>query len=253
MPFKRTAAVVLKIMDHGEADKIVTFYCPAVGKLTGIAKGAKRSKKRFVNKLEIFSWLEISYNNPRYGTLVQVTEAELIDPFITLRENYDRYVVAALISETMVYWTRENDADDELFSLLVWTLHNLNNGRHPERLAVLFQVKLFDVLGYRPHFSGCINCGRFDSAAAPYGFSVGRHGLLCGGCHAGGRTPDVIPLSLSTVRLLENALTLPRMKLGRLRFSDTSLQEAHALFRHYGQYLLQREIHSWQYLQRQVR
>jgi len=247
MSLKRTSAVVLKIMDHGESDKIVVFYCPALGKLTGIAKGAKRSKKRFVNKLEIFSWLEIGYDDRGRGTLVQIAEADLLDHFITLRQHYDRYVAATLICEIMVCWTRENDADQELFDLLTWAFQQLNCGHHPPQLAVLFQVRLFDILGFRPQLAGCLKCGRFEPAAAPYGFSLGQHGLLCASCHSQ-PAAGLLPLSLSTVKLLANALALPRGKLDRLRFSAASLQEARAMLRHYGQYILQREIHSWNYL-----
>ena len=54
MTSKDMTAIVLRVNDLGESDKIVTFYSKQEGKLAGIAKGAKKSKKRFSNKLEIF-------------------------------------------------------------------------------------------------------------------------------------------------------------------------------------------------------
>ena len=54
MTTKKMKAVVLRVSDLGESDKIVTLYGEQVGKVAGIAKGAKKSKKRFNNKLEIF-------------------------------------------------------------------------------------------------------------------------------------------------------------------------------------------------------
>ena len=79
-----SAAIVLDCRDHGESDKIVTFFCRDIGRITGIAKGAKRSKKRFVNKLEIFSSLCIQHTLPQNGRLAFIAEAELLDGFITL-------------------------------------------------------------------------------------------------------------------------------------------------------------------------
>ena len=49
---ERTPALVLRGRTHGESDKIVTFLTRDWGKVTGIAKGAKRSQRRFVNVLE---------------------------------------------------------------------------------------------------------------------------------------------------------------------------------------------------------
>jgi len=46
-----TPAIVLRSRPFGESDKIVSFLTESYGKLTGIAKGAKRSRKRFVNPL----------------------------------------------------------------------------------------------------------------------------------------------------------------------------------------------------------
>ena len=53
MPFYKTPAIVLRSIPYGEADKIVTLYTLDFGKITGFAKGAKRSRKRFSNTLDI--------------------------------------------------------------------------------------------------------------------------------------------------------------------------------------------------------
>ena len=50
----KTEAIVLRCLDYGESDRIVTFYTRDYGKLRGIAKGARRSRKRFANALELF-------------------------------------------------------------------------------------------------------------------------------------------------------------------------------------------------------
>ena len=53
----RTRGIILRVNDYGESDKLVTFFSPDIGKATAIAKGAKRSQHRFVNKLELFTLL----------------------------------------------------------------------------------------------------------------------------------------------------------------------------------------------------
>ena len=81
-------------------------------------------------------------------------------------------------------------------------------------------------------------------------FHPARHGLLCKACSPGIKAPEMISLSLNTIKLLQLAQDLPMEKLERLRFSGASIREALQLFRVYGQYLLQREITAWNFLEK---
>ena len=241
-------AIVLRVGDLGESDKIVTFYSREAGKVAGVAKGAKKSKKRFSNKLEIFTLLELLYDDRGHSGLVRISEAELITPFLSLREDYERYVGAVLACELIYYWSKDSDADRNIFNLLVWALQSIDNGM-PSRLAhIFFQVKLYTLLGYRLHLSGCIKCRNSEQTGMPYVFHPGRHGLLCKKCGPHFMSREMVPLAMNTIKLLQHAQDLPMEKLERLRFSDSSIREALLLFKAYGQYLLQREIAAWNFL-----
>jgi DNA repair protein RecO (recombination protein O) len=248
MALKNMTAIVLKVHDLGESDKIVTFYSMQAGKIAGVAKGAKRSKKRFSNKLEIFSLLDVMYNERDQAGLVRIVEAELQSPFMSLREDYERYVSAALVCELIYYWSREYDADKNIFHLLLWALRSIDRGSPPLMVQIFFQVKLYTLLGYRLHLSGCIKCQNGEQSGMPYTFHPGRHGLLCRNCHPALIGREMATLSLNTIKLLQHAQDLPLEKLERLRFSDSSVREALQLFKVYGQYLLQREIAAWNFL-----
>ncbi len=247
MNLQTTLAVVIKITDHGESDKIITFYCPILGKLTGIAKGAKRSKKRFLNKLELFSLLEIDFAPNKRSTLVRIDQAELINPFPSLRSSYDLFAAASLICELIFFWTRENDGDQELFDLFVWTLNSLNQNNRWLETIILFQAKFFTILGYQPHLSSCMVCDTTSVDMTPYRFSHSQGGLVCKHCNRETGASST-PLSLSTTKLLSRAQNISNDKLARLRFSKHSAKEALIFFRRYGSFLLQRDIKSWDYL-----
>jgi DNA repair protein RecO (recombination protein O) len=249
MTTKKMKAVVLRVGDLGESDKIVTFYSRENGKVAGIAKGAKKSKKRFSNKLEIFSLLDILYADRSRSGLVRIIEAELLHPFMNLRENYDRYVGAASVCELIYYWSRDYDADSNVFDLLLWALQNFDKGESSRVVLIFFQIKLYTLLGYKLNLSGCIKCGITGPAGKPYLFHPGRHGLLCRKCRSSSASNETISLSMSTIKLLEHAQGLPMEKLGRLRFSDGSIREALLLFKIYGQYLLQKEIRAFNFLE----
>ncbi len=243
-------AIVLRVNDLGESDKIVTFYSKERGRMAGIAKGAKRSKKRFSNKLEIFSLLDVIYDDRGRSGLVRIAEAELLDSFFSLRENYDRYVSAALACELIYYWSGEYDADRNIFNLLLWTLRSLDRGSQSQVAQIFFQIKLYTLVGYRLHLSGCIKCDTPEQPGISQVFHPGRHGLLCRNCSPTMVSRESTALSLNTIKLLQHARDLPLEKLDRLRFSEASIREALQLFKLYGQYLLQREIAAWNFLGR---
>lgn len=243
----RTRGIVLTVLDHGESDKIVTFYSPDLGKTTAIAKGAKRSKKRFVNKLEEFSELTIYYRKSGRGGLVFLSEAELENAFLSLRNRYDRYVVATWISELTGRFTGDRDPDSRLFFLLCWAFNFLETGRPPLEAAVLFHLKLLSLTGYQPDLTCCRRCGETGNAAGGYGFNPAGGTLFCAGCDR--RTGlSLLPLSLQTIRILQRVQIMELARLDRLKFSRRAVTESLVMLNRYSRHLLQREIHSWRFV-----
>src|SRR5512139_3258573 len=116
MDVTETEAIILSCKDHGESDRIVAFYSETAGNLKGIAKGARRSKKRFVHTFEPCSLVTLSYRS-RKG-LVWLDACKLVDPHLSLRTDLTRWGYAGLISEIMLEMVPEGEPQPELFSLL---------------------------------------------------------------------------------------------------------------------------------------
>ncbi len=108
---RETDAIVLNCTEHGESDLIVTLFCQDVGRLSAIAKGAKRSKKRFTNKLELFSFLHVTYQQKANRTLAFLVDAELHTSFLHIRQNLELYSIASVIREFLLNGVRENEPD----------------------------------------------------------------------------------------------------------------------------------------------
>ncbi len=248
MDHLQTRGIILTVIDHGESDKIVTFYSPDLGKATAIAKGAKRSKKRFVNKLEEFTQLKIFYRKSKRGGLIFLSEAELENAFLSLRKEYDRYVVATTISEIINRFTGEYDPDQRLFSLLSWIFNFLESGNSPLQAAVLFQLRILTATGYQPDLTKCRRCGETVAATGNYGFNPAAGTLFCQTCNQQTGS-SFLPLSLQTIRILQRAQAMDLSRLDRIKFSSQSLREALNMLNRYSRHLLQREIHSWRFVQ----
>ncbi|MDR0478106.1 MAG: DNA repair protein RecO, partial [Desulfobulbaceae bacterium] len=117
-------AIVLGLRDYSEADLIVSLFSPGAGKVQVMAKGARKSKRRFVNKLEVFTLLNAVLRPSRAG-LPLLEEAELVDSFLGLRHNVALYAAATLTRESLLAATQEGNGDPEMFSLSLWALKSL--------------------------------------------------------------------------------------------------------------------------------
>lgn len=241
-------ALVLDSHDYGESDKIVVFFCQEVGRISALARGAHRSKKRFLNKLEFFTFLQISYSRASAGSLYMLTEAELVNSFITLRSNLTSYRVASIIREYLLLATRETSDDDQLFQLALWAFHSLNSGEDQHQTLALFLIKFFDVLGYRPDLSTCRSCQSRPASTDEVWFHVLSGTMLCLKCGSG-REPGHRRLTAGATQMINTVQQQPIVRLNRFKPSGALLAQILDSAYHYSRHLFQRDIHSWKWLE----
>ncbi len=247
MESNRTRGIVLRQSGHGESDKIITFYSPTLGKITGIAKGAKRSKKRFVNKLELFTLLDISYIPPRAGGLFFLSQAELLHPFLSLRTRHSRYVMAALACELTLKFTSEHDPDPQIFALLSWLLESVDQGVKPLKTGALFHLRLLGTCGYQPQLYQCSHCHHPVNDNRSFSLQPANGSLVCHHCNPGAlRSP--FSLSLQTIKFLQTGQQLKIDQLHRLQMPEKAAVETLLILHRYSRHLLQRDIQSWQFV-----
>ena len=247
MSSRQTRGIILRLTGHGESDKIVTLYSPDLGRVTGIAKGAYRSKKRFVNKLELFSLLDITYRPPRTGGLIFLNEAELENPFLTLRSRHNRYTTASLACELIMRFTGEHDPDPEIFAILLWLLESVNQGNQPLKTGALFHLRLLKSCGYQPDLGRCCSCKIRVNNTRSFALQPATGSLICNRCNSNVNTSGFF-LSLQTIKFLQAAQQLHINQLQRLQMSEKSAREALQILYRYSQHLLQRDIHSWKFV-----
>ena len=246
---RETEAIVLDCFGHGESDVILTFLSRDAGRLSAIAKGAKRSKKRFVNKLELFSFLHITYQTSPNRSLSLLSDAELHSSFLNIRRNFHLYITASVLREFLLIAVREGETDDRLFRLSLWALHNIDRQLQPLAILALFLINFYEIIGYRPDFNTCSSCNSLTTVNRRYSFDTTTGGLICPDCSQPGQR--LIRLSQGTIKMLRSAQIQPLERLHRLKISGNILQESLSLLHDYGKQLFQREIISWKQLQKQ--
>jgi DNA repair protein RecO (recombination protein O) len=247
-PPRQSCGFVIDVVGYGESDKIVTLYCPDLGRVTAIAKGAMNSRRRFVNKLEPHTLLRFFYHPPRgANSLFLLKEAELLDAHLAIREHYHRYVAACHFSELLLRFTRERDPDPTLYTLIHWTLRALSTEPFPLKITVFSFLNLLTVLGYQPELTHCGQCRQAVNARHRYILLPGHGSLLCSECHISRQHPFP-QLSVQTVRVLARTQSTRLDRLQRLHLSTQNVGEALEALHTYAVHLLQQDIHSWQTL-----
>jgi len=91
----KTAGFVLRSLQYGESDLIVTFYTREFGKIKGIAKGAKRSRKRFANVFEPFSLTQIIFSRRNRDSLAFIDACDILDHFAAIRMDLEKTLTAS--------------------------------------------------------------------------------------------------------------------------------------------------------------
>ena len=88
----RTQALVLRSVDFGESDRVLHLLVPEAGRLTVIAKGARRSVKRFSGTLDYFNYLAVQIDRRRSTVMARLDQATLIRTYSSLRSDPKRFV-----------------------------------------------------------------------------------------------------------------------------------------------------------------
>lgn len=141
-------AIVLRLTDYGEADRIVTLFTLETGKLQGIARGAKRSKKRFAGALEPFAHLKLQL---QLGAgLATLASADIVSVFPGIRGDLAGIGCAAYACELVERLTPEEEANPRLFRLLYSYLERLDQAPPSPSDRRFFAVNLLKILGYQP-------------------------------------------------------------------------------------------------------
>jgi DNA repair protein RecO (recombination protein O) len=195
MPLHTGDALVLRTYNLGESDRIVVLLTRERGKKRGVARGARRSRKRFAGALEPLTLVRVAYSEREQRELVQLTYAEPMRSPLSAPGEACTY--ASYFAELLDEWASDSDPQERLFRLGVAVLEALTSGAPGEVLARYFEYWLLRLEGVYPSVTACPRCGgSFDRGAVLEGRS---HWYLCVGCGSGQGGVRMSPEALAFV------------------------------------------------------
>lgn len=233
----KTEAIVLRSRKYGETSNILNLYTKEFGKLSVIAKGARGPKSKFGSSLQPLGHVcAVLYKNDRRD-LHLLSQCDSISRFSNLPEDLDKFTSAMFILELLEHVAHDEHRNDQLFELTLETLQAMNSASaNVLNLQFYFELRLSDILGFRPNFHTCLLCGNSldEDRGGTKGFELrlDSGGVACGACSERSRRGDFISLPALKILHRLQETTAPK-DVTRFRLSDHQTEEVRTILRQY--------------------
>lgn len=228
MPDVSSQAIVLRRIEYGDSDLIVSLFTLDAGKLTVIAKSAKKSKKRFPGILELFNRLAVVFTESQGKRISLLKEAALQDGFDHIRADIRKTAYAAYWVELMNLWIQEGEPQAALYKLLLEVLSALDAGEfRPEILSFYYQLKFLNSAGFTPHLDACCLCQTHCDSIQDdrLTMSLRDGGIVCCECRLAEHSSQTFRLSKGILKQLAWMEQRELSTAARVRFSEHEYKE----------------------------
>src|SRR5215468_6021618 len=177
MALKESEAIVLRTYPLRESDLLVTLFTRLEGKVKGVARAAKKSKRRFGGALEPLTYVRVFYDDRERQELARLDACEVIDSPLATDVSYARAVALGHVAELLDELLPDREANDAVFRLTLAVLQEL---RGPSLWMALtyFELWMTRLVGFLPEFSECIVCGRSLNRSRAFWHAL-ADGLMC--------------------------------------------------------------------------
>jgi DNA repair protein RecO (recombination protein O) len=239
-----TDAIVLTRFDYGEADRIMTLFTPAHGKLKVIAKGVRRTTSRLGGALEPLAELRVALARGR--TFDVVTQVQVSQAWLRLRDSLESAATAWYLAELADRSIEERHEAEGLYALLKRAYELLDAGMEPGRVARWYEMRLADEMGVRPELDHCVECDRVLEADEHFRWVPPLGGVLCPRCP--GPPHEQTALSVEALKVLKAYQRMDVEALAALRLPPAVEREVEGALRDFIRVSMEREARSLDFL-----
>jgi DNA repair protein RecO (recombination protein O) len=236
----QTEAIVIKKTKLGEADSILTFFTPQLGKIQGFARSLRKPRSKMAGHLELLTHSNVSFSRGR-GNIPTITGAHTINSHMPLKNDLWLMSCGLYAAELVHQFTAEHQENYDMFRLLADTLAGLCEAENKELVLRYFELHLLESAGYRPQLLQCVTCHRTLDPATNY-FSPAAGGLLCPDCNL--NQSFSYPLSLNAQKVLRLLQNEDFPATARVKIDPDLGREIENVISGYLKYLLEKEVKS---------
>lgn len=214
-----TNGIVLRAVNIGENDKLLTVLTDSYGKITVLSKGAKSLKSKLAPSSQVFAYSKLTLF--KYKNKYSVDNAELIEMFYELRNDIEKLSLAQYFAELTAFLAAEETENNQILSLFLNTLFVLaKKEKNMNLIKAVFELKAMALAGYMPDINGCRHC---DSTESGY-FCLKDGYILCGNC-SGTLPKECILISAGLLAAFEYILCADNNKIFGFEMPDDALKQ----------------------------
>ena len=241
----KTEAIVLRQRRFGEADRFLTIYTPAHGKMDVKARGVRKTTSRMSGHLQPLTRCMLSLAQGHVSDVV--TGCETLESFQPLREDLERLSRALYAVELIDRMVPERVQGFPTYRLLTETLRRLVEAEDQDQVLRFFEMRLVDQCGFRPELEACVGCGSPLEPVENF-FAPLSGGAVCRGCVGGLTGTRVLSVNgLKVLRLLQRGSYNDVM---RVRMDGQLADEVERHLRSYVVSVLERDVNSAAFIER---
>ena len=219
MSLEKVDALVVKSVDYSESSLILNVFTREMGKVRGIAKGARRLKNPFETSLDLLASIRLSFIRKNSDALDLFTEAKLRRRFRPTQRNFRGLYAGYYVAETLDFATQDYEPFPDLWTLADATLERLQEGGNVAARLAYYEAGLLKSAGEFPSVRACVNCGeklpldQVTNLARRVYFDADSGGVICARCRAEGRFSQLTPTTIGALKALETARDAARNML----------------------------------------
>ena len=214
----KTKGIVLSESNYSETDKILTILTYDLGRISCIAKGARKNQSRFLASSQLFAFSNLILYKGN-GDLYHINSAELIDSFYSLRYDLDKLETAMECIKFVKENTYENQSAVNLLKLIINTLYIMTaSEKNLKLIKNVFYIKFMCILGYSPNVKKCGMCGKNTELI---GFSIKNKTVVCNEC----KTKSDMDISVGARLALEYIIHSKLKDIFSFELNDDVLKE----------------------------
>jgi DNA repair protein RecO (recombination protein O) len=180
----RTLALLLRRVEHGETDLVLSFFTESLGRISAHARGARKSSRRFGGALEPFHTLRIDLDEPSGADLFALRESTLDVPRLALTSSLERMDAAGRALGWVRVASPPRTVEPDVWRETISLLDRLNDGASTNPRLVLAEqgLRLLAAFGWGLDFERCVKCGKPCEKGRSAFVDPVRGGLLCRAC-----------------------------------------------------------------------
>jgi DNA repair protein RecO (recombination protein O) len=222
----RVQGIVIRSMDYGEGNKIITLFTREIGKAAVIVRGAKKVKSRYSSVAQLFTCGDyLFFRSSGLGTL---NHAEIIESYHQIRDDLDKAAYASYIAELTDRLLGDQEANPYLYDQLQAALQGIADNKDLQIIVHIYEMKIWMQAGYQPELDECVSC---RNAAGDMAFSAALGGILCSRCRF--KDAQAVAMSSGTLKLLRLFARMDIRRLGQIDVKPETKAALKKLMRSY--------------------